>query len=86
MKTAKKKKRLFDIKDTIPLGDGIKCCPPHYFPHVIPLVQKPVANEQCHTHSAISHGMHHNFFCKALRCPHYEFMMEETKQILAESV
>ncbi len=78
-----KKKGLFEIKDTVPLGDGTKCCPPHYFPHAIPFVQKPVTNEQCHTHSAISHRMHHNFFCKALRCPHYEFMIKETKKILA---
>lgn len=85
MKT-QKKKNLFDIKDTITLGDGTKCCSPHYFPHAIPLIQKPVADEQCYTHSAVFHRMHHNLFYKALRCPHYEFMMKGTEQILAESI
>lgn len=79
-----KKKRLFDIKDTTDLGDATRCCPSHHLPHSIPLIQKPITDEPCHTHRSICHRLHHNFFCNFLKCPNYNFMMEKTKKILNE--
>lgn len=78
----KKKKLLFNIKDTIVLGDETRCCPPHHLPHSFPMVQKPVTDEPCHTHRSKLHKLHHNFFCKFLKCPNYKFMMEETEHVL----
>ena len=69
------------FKDTISLGDGSRYCPSHYLPHAMPLLQKPITDEQCHTHRSFFHKLHHNFFCKFLKCPNCKFMLEETKKI-----
>lgn len=53
-----------------------KCCPPHYVPHKLPFGEK-ICDEPCHFHNAKWRMMHHIYFCKKLKCPHFEFMMKK---------
>lgn|GEM_PF-2902282 len=72
-----------------------RCCPSHRFPHVWPW-QPLVDDEPCHVHvnlkkphSALAQGLaafrrcHHNPYCLLLQCPHYAWMCEQGKAILA---
>lgn len=70
-----KKPRLLNIKDKIIISSS-KFCPPHYFPHKLPLGKKVIC-EECHLHKASWRMAHHKFFCKFLGCPHYKFMTKE---------
>ena len=66
------------IKDKIILSRK-KCCPPHYFPHKLPFGRR-ITDEPCHIPKAKWRMLHHTIFC-FLRCPHYEFMIQEYKKI-----
>jgi len=73
---SKKEKYWFmDIKDKIKLSKT-RCCPPHYMPHKLPFGDK-VTDEPCHYHNSWLRRLHHNFFCKWLKCPNYEFMIKK---------
>ncbi|MBT6068824.1 hypothetical protein HOG48_03640 [Candidatus Peregrinibacteria bacterium] len=89
MKKKKKQRQLWmNIADKVPLdkcgfGKNCKakrCCPAHYWPHVMPFFQDPVTDEPCHTHEAAWRRAHHNFFCRILKCPNYKFMRKESKK------
>jgi len=70
-----------EVKDKIVFKTHKKlCCPPHYIPHKIP-DGKPIKNEPCHTHNKTWRRVHHNIFCKLLKCPNYKFMKKETEKI-----
>jgi hypothetical protein len=57
-----------------------RCCPPHYFPHVIPGVNSKVTDEPCHVHVNIKRPgswfasliawcrqrIHHEGFCRVI--------------------
>jgi len=68
-----------EIADKIVLSEE-KCCPPHYIPHKLPF-GKPVDNEPCHTHIASWRKAHHDTFCRILKCPHYQFMKNESENL-----
>ncbi|MBI2046562.1 hypothetical protein HYT26_00155 [Candidatus Pacearchaeota archaeon] len=53
-----------------------KFCPPHYIPHKLPLGKK-IIDEPCHIHKKVHNMIHHKFFCKCLKCSHYNFMIKE---------
>ncbi len=69
-----------NIKDKIVISEE-RCCPPHYLPHKLPIGEK-VFDERCHVHRAKWRMAHHVFFCKYLKCPNYEFMVEKNKEFL----
>ena len=72
------------LTDNSDSGSGNRrCCPAHYLPHKLP-DGEPITDEPCHTHRAEFRRLHHNLFCLVLRCPHFEFMREKTKQLLKE--
>lgn len=50
-------------------------CPPHYFPHKLP-VGKHIIDELCHIHDKKWRKIHHEIYCKFLKCQNYEFMIE----------
>jgi len=71
-----KQKRYFlmDIKDKTKISKK-NCCPPHHFPHTLPIIGELVTNEPCHFHKAKWRMKHHVSFCKFLNCTHYKKMM-----------
>ena len=79
-----KKQNLFfmGIKDKHVLS-GEKICPPHYFPHKIPIGKK-VDNETCHVHKAKWRMAHHALFCRMLNCKNYTFMIMQHKKKLKD--
>lgn len=70
-----------EIKDKITLNRK-KCCPKHWIPHKIPYITKPITNEPCHFHTKKWRMAHHIFYCKHIKCPHYDFMIKEYKKWL----
>ena len=58
-------------------------CPAHYLPHKLPFWEK-IIDEKCHIHKAKWRMKHHIAFCKILKCPNYDFMinrnLEEIKK------
>ncbi len=73
-----KRTYLLNIKDKIMLSKT-RFCPPHYFPHKLPIGDK-VADEPCHLHKRAWRMAHHIPFCKLLKCPNYSFMMAQYKK------
>jgi hypothetical protein len=72
---------LMNIKDKVKLAKNNECCPPHYLPHKIPIGKK-VTGEPCHTHCARWRRLHHNSYCRILKCPHFRIMKEKTSSLL----
>ena len=70
------------IKDKIDISEILKdnkkrFCPPHKLPHK--LFGKKITDESCHIHKACLRNLHHNTFCKMLKCPHYKDMKKAKK-------
>ena len=57
-----------------------RICSPHWFPHKIPYITKPVINEFCHSHKRKWRMIHHIMDCKLHRCPNYQFMIQKYKE------
>ena len=68
-----------NLKDKKVLSKN-RCCPPHCLFHKLPFTEK-VTDEPCHIHYRRWRMAHHIFFCRYLKCPHYEFMMQENQRI-----
>jgi hypothetical protein len=56
-------------------------CPPHYFPHKLPVGEK-IVDEPCHFHNAKWRMGHHKPFCKLLKCPNNKFMLGEYEKFV----
>ena len=54
-------------------------CPPHTFPHTLPILGQKVTDEPCHIHTSSWRQLHHKPFCKRLKCPHYQDMRQAQK-------
>jgi len=80
----KRKKVFMNIKDKTIISK-INCCPPHYLPHRFPIGEK-VTDEHCHFHKARWRMKHHLFFCKILKCPHFENMKKSYEDWLAKNI
>ncbi len=68
--------RLFfmDISDKILVeSENNSVCPPHYLPHKLHFGE-PVTDEPCHFHEAWWRTLHHDRYCRKLKCPNYENM------------
>ena len=72
---------LLSIKDKVILNNG-SYCPSHRLPHTLPVIGELVRDEQCHYHISRLRMTHHRVFCRVLRCPHYESMIEMRKELL----
>jgi hypothetical protein len=70
------KTRLMNIEDKTDLNNE-NCCPPHWLPHRIPIIEPLVTDEPCHIHKAKWRMVHHKLYCQVLKCPHYEIMMQQ---------
>jgi len=70
--------------DKIEFGDK-NVCPLHRLPHTLPVFGKLVQNEPCHTHKAKWRRLHHNTFCKAIKCPNYKEMRRKSEIALSEN-
>ena len=70
--------KFLNIKDKKIISEE-RFCPPHYFPHKIPIGEK-IKDEYCHLHERIWRMVHHDFFCKFLGCENYEFMIEKYRE------
>lgn len=57
-----------------------KFCPAHWIPHKLPLLTERIIDEPCHYHNKLWRMLHHKAYCKILRCPHYEFMINTYKK------
>ena len=73
------------IKDKIKTKDILKekekrFCPPHRIPHTIPLIGKKIKDEECHIHTKLWRESHHIPFCKLIKCPNYNAMMNARKK------
>jgi hypothetical protein len=64
-------KRILD--DKVHYNTGAHC-PPHYLPHKLP-VGRPVSDEPCHFHKSGFHMLHHTPFCRKLKCPYVDMML-----------
>jgi len=67
-----------NILDKVEISDSRRC-PPHYLPHKLPIGDK-IIDEKCHIHDADWRTAHHNYFCKVLDCPNYDFMIKKKKE------
>ena len=57
-------------------------CPPHYFPHSIPIIQKKTFNKPCHVHKRKwEQYTHHLPYCILTNCPHRKLMKKAYKKI-----
>ena len=54
-------------------------CPGHYLPHKFPFGKK-ITNELCHIHKNKLNIIHHNIFCRLLKCPNHGFMIKHHKK------
>ena len=52
-------------------------CPPHKLP---PVLKGQVNDEPCHIHTSRWRDYHHIPFCKLLKCPHYNDMMQAREE------
>ncbi len=66
-----------NIKDKIVISEHK--CPAHYLPHKLPFGE-PINDESCHIHAHPLRMLHHRPFCKLLRCPHYDLMVDASKE------
>lgn len=78
--TYKKDVLFMNILDKVEISN-CKFCPPHYLPHKLPFGKK-IDDEPCHYHKARWRMMHHKFFCKLLKCPHYKYMIKRYKKYI----
>tara|TARA_Y100000310_G_scaffold302882_2_gene340708 strand:+ start:1400 stop:1696 length:297 start_codon:yes stop_codon:yes gene_type:complete len=57
--------------------NGDRYCPPHRWPHSLPITGQLVTDEPCHIHQkAWRQYGHHEPFCQFLKCPHYQAMLQ----------
>jgi hypothetical protein len=71
----KKKGWWVNINDKIEISKT-RYCPPHYLPHKFPIGEK-ITDETCHIHESGLRMAHHVYFCNALNCSNYAFMIQE---------
>jgi len=69
---------LLNIKDKKIINKK-RFCSQHTSPHKLPFT-KPITNEPCHNHLKKWRMLHHNIFCRLLKCPNYKFMIKNYKK------
>lgn len=62
-------------KAELPLKEK-RFCPPHYIPHVLPIIHSTIDDEPCHIHDADWRMLHHIAYCVYRACPNRKRMME----------
>ena len=76
---------VWDKKDTTEiLEDNLeRNCPEHRIPHILPMFKPDVDDEPCHIHQTTwRQEGHHEPFCKYLKCPHYNDMLNARRKYL----
>jgi hypothetical protein len=69
-----------DIEDKVEISseDGKRLvCPTHHIPHKLPILTKPICDENCHYHNSRLRMLHHIAFCYYISCPNRRKMLKK---------